>query len=148
MVALIPAHPPWPGAPHDRAPTVRGERRLRILGELAYSDGAVTAVRLGEVCMSVTGMAGAEIMLASGDQPVGTLCSTGEVSALIEDLQDTLDEGTGVDAYRLDVAVLEPDLADPAVPRWLAFTGPALDARVRAVFGFPLGVGVQRAWAR
>jgi len=113
---------------------------------LPDADGAVSAVRLGEVCMSVTGMAGAGIMLMSGDQPVGTLCSTGEVSALIEDLQFTLGEGPCVDAYRLDTAVAEPDLADPVMPRWLAFTGPAVDAGVRAVFGFRWE-WVQRAWA-
>lgn len=124
-----------------------GARRARILTELADADGAVTAVRLGEVCKSVTGMAGAGIMLMSGDLPVGSLCTTDDVSALIEDLQYTLGEGPCVDAYRLDMAVLEPDLADPVVPRWLAFTGPALDAGVRAIFGFPLGVGIARMGA-
>ena len=43
--------------------------------------------------------------------------------------------------------MLEPDLADPATPRWLAFTGPALAAGVRAVFGFPLQVGAVRLGA-
>jgi hypothetical protein len=43
--------------------------------------------------------------------------------------------------------MLEPDLADPLTPRWLAFTGPALDAGVRAVFGFPLHVGAVRLGA-
>jgi len=126
---------------------VSGARRARILAELADADGAVTSVRLGEVCKSVTGMAGAGIMLMSGDQPVGSLCTTGEVSALIEDLQYTLGEGPCVDAYRTDMPVLEPDLANPAVPRWLAFTEPALDAGVRAIFGFPLGMGAARVGA-
>jgi len=67
---------------------MKGERRLRITADAA--DAAVTAVRLGEVCRIVTDMAGAGITLMSGDRPVGTLCSTGEVSALIEDLQYTL----------------------------------------------------------
>ena len=40
--------------------------------------------------------------------------------------------------------MLEPDLAEPVRPRWLAFTGPAVEAGVRAVFGFPLHVGVVR----
>lgn len=44
------------------------------------------------------------------------------MSALIEDLQYTLGEGPCVDAYRLDMAVLEPDLADPVVPRWDTIT--------------------------
>ena len=41
----------------------------------------------------------------------------------------------------------EPDLADPVTRRWLAFTPPALQAGVRAVFGFPLRVGTVR-WGR
>jgi len=43
--------------------------------------------------------------------------------------------------------VAEPDLADPVAPRWLAFTGPALRAGVRAVFGFPLRAGTVRLGA-
>lgn len=124
-----------------------GARRIRILAKLAEGDGAVTAVRLGEVCKSVTGMTGAGIMLMSDDQPVGSLATTGEVSALIEDLQFTLGEGPCVDAYKHNATVLEPDLADPAVPRWLAFTGPALEAGVRAIFGFPMAVGAARLGA-
>ncbi|MHB8466107.1 MAG: GAF and ANTAR domain-containing protein, partial [Acidimicrobiales bacterium] len=52
-----------------------------------------------------------------------------------------------VDAYDQGRPVLEPDLAQPRTPRWLAFTGPAVDAGVRAVFGFPLQVGAVRLGA-
>ena len=43
--------------------------------------------RLCEVCAEVTGMSGAGIMLMSGDVPRGSVCTTDEVSALIEQLQ-------------------------------------------------------------
>ncbi len=92
-------------------------------------------------------MTGAGIMLMSGELPLGSACTTNQVSAVIEDLQYTLGEGPCVDAYRLDRPVLEPDLADAAVPRWPAFTGPAVAAGVRAVFGFPLRVGAVRLGA-
>ena len=125
-----------------------GGRRRRILAELDDGSGTdVTAVELCGVCRSVTGMSGAGIMLMSGDLPLGSVGTTGAVSALIEDLQYTLGEGPCVDAYQLGRPVLEPDLADPAVPRWMAFTGPALDAGVRAVFGFPLEIGGVRLGA-
>jgi hypothetical protein len=52
-----------------------------------------------------------------------------------------------VDAYWRDEVVLEPDLADPATPRWVAFTPPAVAAGARAVFGFPLRVGGVRLGA-
>ncbi len=87
------------------------------------------------------GVNGAGVMLMSGDMPRGSLCATDEVSQLIEELQYTLGEGPCVDACQQDKVVAEPDLADPVRRRWPAFTPPALQAGVRAVFGFPLRVG-------
>jgi hypothetical protein len=69
------------------------------------------------------------------------------VSQLIEDLQYTLGEGPCLDAYQQNRVVAEPDLADPVTRRWFAFTPPALQAGVRAVFGFPLTVGTVRLGA-
>ena len=92
-------------------------------------------------------MSGAGIMLVSGDLPRGSVCTTDDVSALVEHLQFELGEGPCVDACQQDRPVLEPNLAEPATPRWLAFTGPALDAGVRAIFGFPMRVGAVRLGA-
>jgi hypothetical protein len=75
------------------------------------------------------------------------LCATDEVSQLIEELQYSLGEGPCVDAHQQDKVVAEPDLADPVTRRWPAFTPPALQAGVRAVFGFPLRVGTVRLGA-
>jgi hypothetical protein len=86
-------------------------------------------------------------MLMSGDVPKGSVCTTNDVSYQIEELQYTLGEGPCVDAYHQDRPVLEPDLADPVVPRWLAFTPLAVSAGARAVFGFPLQVGAVRLGA-
>ena len=125
-----------------------GPRRQRILAKLVGSHvPELETKRLCEVCAEVTGMSGAGIMLMSGDVPHGSVCSTNAVSELIEQLQYDLVEGPCVDAYQHDKAVLEPDLADPTVPRWLAFSGPAIEAGVRAVFGFPLQVGAVRLGA-
>jgi len=125
-----------------------GDRLLRILSQLetAAAPGAETA-RLCEVSAEVTGASGAGIMLMSGDVPRGSLCTSDAVGAALERLQDALGEGPCVDAFRQDHPVMEPDLAAPATPRWLAFSGPALDAGARAVFGFPLRVGAVRLGA-
>ena len=52
-----------------------------------------------------------------------------------------------MDAYQHDQVVSEPDLADPGTTRWPAFTPPALEAGVRAVYGFPMRVGNVRLGA-
>ena len=124
-----------------------GEQRLRILSRLAGSVPGEETKRLCEVCAEVTEMTGAGIMLMSDDLPRGSVCTTNSVSALIEQLQYSLGEGPCVDAYHHDRPVLEPDLADPATQRWLAFSPPAVAAGVRAVFGFPLQVGAARLGA-
>lgn len=121
---------------------------MRILERLAAANApGGEAKRLCEVCADFTDMTGAGIMLMAGDVPQGSVCTTNEVSALVEQLQYELGEGPCVDAYHQDRPVLEPDLAAPSTPRWLAFTAPAVAAGVRAVFGFPLQVGEIRLGA-
>jgi len=126
---------------------VAADRLHRILRELSAEGSAWPASRLCAVCPRITGMNGAGVMLMSGDIPRGSLCASDGVSKLIEDLQYTLGEGPCVDAYQLDAVVAEPDLAGPAAGRWAAFTPPAVEAGVRAVFGFPLRVGTVRLGA-
>ena len=123
-------------------------RRTRILSRL-YPGGRddLGIDHLGEVCASVTDVSGAGLMLMSGDVSRGSVVTTDAVSTLIEELQFTLGEGPCLDAYHQDRPVLEPDLADPEVARWLAFTPPAVAAGARAVFGFPLHVGSVRLGA-
>jgi GAF domain-containing protein len=131
----------------ERFADMAGERLRRILAELSAGEEAWTAARLCAVSPRITGMNGAGIMLMSDDMPQGSLGTTDEVSQLIEDLQYTLGEGPCVDAHRQDLVVTEPDLADPATRRWVAFAPPVLQAGARAVFGFPLRVGGVRLGA-
>lgn len=124
------------------------ERRRRILERIAGRSGAASeTTRLCVVCAEITELTGAGIMLMSGDIARGSVCSSNEVSALVEQLQFELGEGPCVDAYHQDQPVLEADLADPPRVRWPAFTEPALAAGVRAVFGFPMQVGTVRLGA-
>ena len=124
------------------------ERVLRILAHLSDDGGDPGTARLCVVCAEVTNMSGAGIMLMAGSEPRGSVCTTNDVSAQIEQLQYTLGEGPCIDAHSMQRPVMEPDLADPATPRWLAFSPPALAAGARAVFGFPLRVGAVRLGAR
>jgi hypothetical protein len=124
-----------------------GDRLRRVLAELSDGESMWPAARLCAVGPLITGMKGAGVMLMSDDLPRGSLCSSDEVSQLIEELHYTLGEGPCVDAYQRDTIVSEPDLADPQTRRWFAFTPPVLQAGVRAVFGFPLRVGTVRLGA-
>lgn len=125
-----------------------GERLQRILARLDTGDvTGQQAGRLCEGCADIMGMTGAGIMLMAGDVAQGSVCSSNPVSTLIEDLQYTLGEGPSVDAHDQDLPVLEPDLAQPEVARWLSFTPQAVDAGARAVFGFPMRVGAIRMGA-
>src|SRR3954467_9774209 len=113
----------------------------RILAELSAGGRERSSARLCEVSTDIIRMSGAGIMLLSGDVPQGSVCTTNDVSALIEELQYTLGEGPCIDAHRLRVAVIEPDLADPLTQRWAEFSRSAVEAGVRAVFGFPMSIG-------
>lgn len=118
------------------------DRLLRVLSRLQAGTGDEPfTTRLCVVCAEMTSMTGAGIMLMTDDRPQGSVCTSNAVSALIEELQFTLGEGPCVDAHRERRPVAEPDLADPAVTRWAAFAGAAVEAGVRAVFGFPVEVG-------
>jgi GAF domain-containing protein len=125
-----------------------GDRLSRILAQLASGSTTGPApARLCEVCADVSLMTGAGIMLMTGDVQQGSVCSSNEVSNLIEELQYTLGEGPCVDAHQDDRPVSEPELATSGASRWLAFTPPAVAAGARAVFGFPLRVGGVRLGA-
>ena len=124
------------------------DRLKRILAALnSTGTGGSGPGSLCAVAADVLGVSGAGVMLMSGETARGSLCSTNDVSRLIEDLQYTLGEGPCVDAYKLGQVVAEPDLAEPDAPRWLAFSAKALGAGARAVFGFPLQVGAARLGA-
>src|SRR5580700_7714559 len=124
------------------------DRLGRILAALSAAGAdSWSSVGLCAVCPHIIGVDGAGVMLMSGDIPRGSLCTSNAVSHLIEELQYTLGEGPCVDAYQKDLVVTEPDLADPASSRWPFFTPSALQAGVRAVFGFPMRVGAARLGA-
>jgi ANTAR domain/GAF domain len=97
--------------------------------------GAVSALPVDGAAISMTtgGTAGRDLVGASD-----------AVTARLDDLQSTLGEGPCQDAARDGRAVLVGDLTGPAGLRWPMFTDAALAAGFRAVFAFPLQIGVIR----
>ncbi len=122
------------------------ERLLRILSLLAERDGS-SVPRLCDVAVEVTAVSGAGVMLFADGRPQASLCSTDDVSLLIEEAQYTLGEGPCVDAHRLGQVISEPDLGGANCARWAAFSREAFDAGARAVFGYPIRLGAARLGA-
>jgi hypothetical protein len=109
--------------------------------------GQGAGARLVHACVEATAVTGAGIMLMSDGVHRGTFGSSDAAIAVVEELQFTLGEGPCVDTYTSGEPVFEPHLRDPVEVRWHEFTGPAVEAGVEAVFGFPLTVGDARLGA-
>ena len=124
------------------------DRLARITARLAAAGGNSSAPGpLCEVAAEIIGVTGAGVMVLEDDAPQASICTTGPVSALIEELQYTLGEGPCIDAHRTGKTIAEPNLAAPAALRWPAFTPQILDAGARAIFGFPVRIGAARIGA-
>ncbi|WP_322937908.1 GAF domain-containing protein [Nocardioides bizhenqiangii] len=86
--------------------------------------------------LSATGMA-----LINDDGHQGVLGASGPLATRLEDLQFELGEGPGLDAFRANSPILEPDLSVNAMTRWPGFGSSALSEGVRAVLALPLQAG-------
>lgn len=78
------------------------------------------------------------------------VCATDERATLVESLQTTLGVGPCVDAVTSGIAVLVPDVREPAAgdaERWPGFLSAVDHAGVRAVFAVPLRIGAIRVGA-
>jgi len=107
--------------------------------------GARQPERIAELCVDMLGVTGAGISLVSDTGTRGVICATDDVAMRIEELQVTLGEGPCMDTVTTGGPVLVPDLDDRldlAGDRWPAFLSAVARAGVRAVFAFPLRIGV------
>ncbi len=114
---------------------------------MAAGGDAATPGLLCTVAAELTSMSGAGVMVLADDTPQASLCTTGTLSSLLDELQYTLGEGPCIDAHRTGTVVAEPDLAAPVRARWPAFSPKAGDAGVRAIFAFPVRIGAARIGA-
>jgi GAF domain-containing protein len=106
------------------------------------ADPLTRAKRLCDLCRQVAGVTGVALGVAS-ETARSTVCATDDVADRVEELQDTLGEGPGVDAWRTGHTVLVDDLT-AASARWPGFAPAAGEHAVRAVFAFPLRIGALR----
>jgi len=66
-----------------------GERLHRIVAAFSAGGDVWSSAWLCGVCPGIVGVDGAGVMLMSGEIPRGSLCSSNDVSHLIEELQYT-----------------------------------------------------------
>jgi hypothetical protein len=110
---------------------------LKADHDIGESPGA----RLCRACVERIAVASAGIMLMDEDGHGTSFGLSDDRTRVVEDLQFTLGEGPGIDAYTSGRPVLAPKLEDPTAVQWPTFGPAAVDAGVLAAFGFPLRVG-------
>jgi GAF domain-containing protein len=115
------------------------QRAFEVDDEFLLADDV-----LPEVCtlsVQTLDVSGAGVMLmATGMHALRWASDDG--SRRIEELQDTLDEGPCLEAYRHGGRVLAPDLRSDG--RWPRFAAAASRGGIGAVFAFPVVVGEVR----
>ncbi|MET0628552.1 MAG: GAF and ANTAR domain-containing protein [Acidimicrobiia bacterium] len=115
-------------------------RLTRVTRGLAV-DAPDPARSLCSASADMLGVAGAGLVLMTRARALGNVCVSDPWTEAVEDVQYALGEGPCVDAVRSCAPVLVPDLEELAVSRWSVFRISALEAGVRAAFGFPLLMG-------
>lgn len=96
-------------------------------------------------CADMLGLDGLGLLLAPGGEKAELVQSFGERTVALEDLQQVQGQGPSLDAAHHGALILLPDVADTtafATDRWLGLPGAIEALGVRAVFAFPLRIGV------
>ncbi|WP_150493793.1 ANTAR domain-containing protein [Streptomyces kanamyceticus] len=115
---------------------------LRALS--AHTGAGMAPLPLG-ACAELLGLDGLGLLLAPGSSPAELVQSFGERTLALEDLQQVQGQGPSLDAARHGALVLLPDVADTspfAIDRWPGLLGAVEALDVRAVFSFPLRIGI------
>ena len=110
--------------------------------------GASMLTRLCEVAIGELRMSGAVVSLmtpvhATGDQSGTITAASSDGARSVDELEFSLGEGPGRDAFSGSRPVLTPDL-EKAFDRWPGYVPAALAAGVRATFAFPMLIGAAR----
>jgi len=98
---------------------------------------------LATVCRGITTLlpvCGAAIVLMGNRSTQGIASTTDSLTASIQDLEFTLGEGPGIDAFSQVEVVCIHDL-DSVAPRWAFFAPAASGLGVRSIYSLPLRSG-------
>jgi hypothetical protein len=127
---------------------VDAERLARVIGAISDAGDTDPATYPARVCaagVDLLGASAAGLTLMTKSQ-LGAVWASDPLAETVEDLQFALGEGPALDAHRLGHPALEPNLAG-AASRWPFFAPQAVDLGIRAVFSYPLQIGVIRLGA-
>lgn len=127
---------------------VDAERLARITGAIdpgADLDSATYPQRVCSAAVDLLELDSAGLTLMTKSQ-LGAVWASDNLAATVEDLQFALGEGPALDAYGLGAPSLEPSLESDSA-RWPFFSPQAVGLGVKAVFSFPLRIGVIRLGA-
>jgi ANTAR domain-containing protein len=126
---------------------VTRDRVVRVWSQVAQQSQG-DPVSIAHVCAAAVpgvGVDGAGVTVMVSATMRETVHATDAVATSLEELQLTLGEGPGVDAFVHGGPVLASDLrAAEYLVRWPVFTPAALAAGARAVFALPLQIGAIR----
>ncbi len=101
-------------------------------------------VRLCKTAVRVLPATGAAVSLITHAGPVGIIAWSDNWAAGVTEMQFTLGESPGWDAFEERVPVMAPDLAGSDRGRWPGYASSALEQGVGSVFAFPLIMGTSR----
>ncbi|MFZ0667094.1 MAG: ANTAR domain-containing protein [Acidimicrobiales bacterium] len=113
----------------------------------ALVSGHPAAAGLCSACVETLAVSGAGVTLMAGAGAQVSMCASDSTVRRLAELEFTLGTGPAVDAHDRGVPVLEVDLVGRPPTGWTAFTAPAVDAGIRAIFAFPLRLGAARLGA-
>lgn len=119
-------------------------RLARIMGILKAERAGETL--LGSVCRSAVeamGTNGAGLTVLTKTHR-GPICSHGEFASLGEELQFSLGEGPGGEAFARGELIEVTDLSSSQGERWPLFSPTMTEAGVTSLASFPLRIGVAR----
>lgn len=125
------------------APTERESRIWRLISMRAHERGS-TRIEPSDVCVACAAAVGVDGVALSAVSPRGRLlvAATHELSARIDELQDTWSEGPALAVAASGGRVVVADLhAAEVVRRWPGFAPAAVRAGVAAIVALPLWVG-------
>lgn len=116
---------------------------LRAAQKAILASGGETgsASSLCAPCLTVLPVTGISVSTLNGSNN-DTICSSDDVAYRIDELQFDLGEGPCWQALASRQPVLVPDIQGGPHPEWPIFAHAVLDTPAKAIFAFPLFVGV------